>query len=169
MFSQLYEQLKGEDIFKPKSEEEVAQDILIQAKATKNDDGSYDTEGDVDLSRLNLIKIPVKFRYVGGYFDCGYNKLTSLEGAPQKVGEGFSCGYNKLTSLEGAPEYVGGWFICNLNYLTSLKGAPQKVGGNFLCSSNKLISLEGIGEVKGMIFCGGNPVSRKELLATIGR
>jgi len=148
MFSQLYEQLKADDIFKPKSEEEVAQDILIQLKATKNEDGSYDIEGDVGLTNSNLTKISIKFRYVSGDFYCSWNNLTSLEGAPKLVGGSFYCRGNKLTTLEGAPE---------------------KVGGDFYCSSNKLISLKGIGEVRGRIVCDSNPVSEKELLATIGR
>jgi len=126
--------------------EEVIQDILLQAKAIKNEDGSYDVEGNVDLSGLGLTKLPIKFRYVS---------------------EGFYCCTNKLTSLEGAPQIVDGDFLCHNNNLTSLEGAPKEVSGNFLCSSNNLTSLKGIGEVKGKIFCGGNPVSREELLKTI--
>jgi len=127
MFSQLYEQLKGEDIFKPKSMEEVIQDIISGPGVIKNDDGSYDVEGSVNLTDLDLTKIPIKFRYVGEHFDCGYNKLTSLE------------------------------------------DAPKEVGWDFYCSGNDLTTLKGIGEVKGEIYCGGNPVSEKELLKTIGR
>ena len=44
--------------------------------------------------------------------DC--TKLTSLEGAPEKVGEDFYCHVcDKLESLEGAPEKIGGDLICN--------------------------------------------------------
>jgi len=60
-------------------------------------------------------KLLVQFKRVGGSFDCGDNKLTSLQGAPQEVGEDFSCSYNKLTSLEGAPQEVGGDFHCSDN------------------------------------------------------
>ena len=43
------------------------------------------------------------------------------------------CDY--LTSLEGAPEKVGGDFFCrDCNSLTSLEGAPKKIGGK-LCSN----------------------------------
>ena len=35
--------------------------------------------------------------------DFSYNKLKSLEGAPEKCNE-FNCSYNELTSLEGAPK-----------------------------------------------------------------
>ena len=79
--------------------------------------------------------------------------LTSLKGAPQKVGGDFKCDFNKLSSLEEAPQEVGWSFDCSDNYLTSLEGAPQKVGRNFDCSNNPdLHSLEGIGKVRGMIY-----------------
>ena len=59
-------------------------------------------------------------------FDCIY--LTSLEGAPKKVGRVFKCGRCKsLTSLKGAPEEVGDYFSCAYcDSLTSLEGAPKK-------------------------------------------
>ena len=41
-------------------------------------------------------------------FYCPYNKLTSLEGAPQSVGGSFRCRYNKLTSLKGFPMEIKG-------------------------------------------------------------
>ena len=61
-------------------------------------------------------------------FDCRFNKLTSLKGAPEKVGREFICRHNNLTSLEGAPERVGREFDCSDNKLTSLEGAPKKAG-----------------------------------------
>ena len=84
----------------------------ILSRSTKNADGSIDVHGDVDLYRLNLKKIPLKFNKVSGYFDCSYNNLTSLEGAPKEVGGAFWCTNNQLTSLEGCPKEVGGDFIC---------------------------------------------------------
>ena len=47
----------------------------------------------------------------------------------------FNCSNcTSLTSLEGAPEKVGGDFNCShCNSLTSLKGAPKEVGGDFYC------------------------------------
>ncbi len=64
--------------------------------------------GDVNLSELNLTKLPINFTEVGGSFWCVNNKLTSLEGAPIEVGGNFYCSNNELTSLKGAPEKVGG-------------------------------------------------------------
>ena len=67
--------------------------------------------GDVDLSGMGLTKIPINFTEVRGIFDCSHNQLTSLEGAPRKVGRHFYCYENELTSLEGQPESIGGRII----------------------------------------------------------
>ena len=129
--------------------------------------------GYVNLSGLDLRKIPITFGRVGGDFYCGYNKFTSLTGAPEKVGGNFYCVSNRLTSLEGAPEKVGGSFNCSGNQLTSLEGAPREVGGNFYCDNNKLTSLEGAPEKVGESFyCWGNPeeftVADVKAVSTVG-
>ena len=82
---------------------------------TINDDGSIDVNGDVDLYDAGLTKLPLKFGFVGGYFDCRYNNLTTLEGGPREVGGDFNCSRNKLTTLEGGPRQVGGYFDCSCN------------------------------------------------------
>ena len=56
-----------------------------------NPDGSIDVNGNVDLSYMGLTKIPLKFNKVNGWFDCSYNKLTSLEGCPKEVEWSFYC------------------------------------------------------------------------------
>jgi len=101
---------------------------------------------DVDLRSLYLEKLPdfLEDVIVKGDFYCPYNSLTSLKGAPKKVGGDFYCHNNSLTSLEGAPKEVGGSFLCPYNSLTSLEGAPKEVGGYFFCSYNSLTSLEGL-------------------------
>jgi len=68
---------------------------------------------------------------VKGDFDCSDDDLTSLKGAPEKIGGWFNCSLNKLTTLEGAPKSVGGRFSCWGNNLKTLNGAPEKVGGEF--------------------------------------
>lgn len=159
MNTKLYENL--EDIFKPMSdedkkilhkydpsdEEKVVKKIKTQG-AYQNEDGSWSCDGDVDIPRMELTTIPVRFRDVGGDFACSDNQLTSLEGCPKQVGGNFNCGYNQLTSLKGGPKYVGGFFDCY---------------------NNQLITLVGVGKVGGKIFCKDNPVDEKKLLATIGR
>ena len=126
--------------------------------------GLVDVKGDFDVSRQDLVNMNgIKFGKVSGKFDCSYNKLTSLKGAPQEVGGGFYCYSNDLTSLEGAPQEVGWGFDCSYNKLTSLKGAPQKVGWDFYCYQNKLTSLEGAPqEVGGHFSCFGNNLTSLE-------
>ena len=92
-------------------------------------------KGNVDLIGLGLTKIPINFTEVDGNFDCSWNQLSDLVGAPVKVGRNFDCSYNKLTSLEGGPKEVGESFDCEDNQLTSLEGAPVKVGGSFWCGN----------------------------------
>ena len=114
---------------------EKKQDFLDWLKKRKHEvhsDGSVSVEGRVNLTYLDLVRIPFKFRVVEGYFYCGYNNLTSLEGAPINVGGDFACRDNNLTSLEGAPINVGGNFYCYNNKLTSLEGAPEVIKGAFV-------------------------------------
>jgi len=122
--------------------------------------GFVDVEGNFAYyeirSRLEDFK-GIKFNKVSGNFSCSEEKLTSLEGAPQKVGGDFNCSWNKLTSLAGGPKEVGGDFNCEYNKLTSLEGAPKKVGGDFICLNNSLTNLEGAPqEVGGVFNCSGN-------------
>ena len=70
--------------------------------------------GSLDLSNMGLTELPdLSAVTVTGDFYCGFNRLTSLQGAPQSVGGNFSCIYNQLTSLQGAPQSVGGNFMCD--------------------------------------------------------
>jgi len=126
--------------------------------------GLVDVEGDFKFSSENLVDMyGIKFGKVSGNFNCSWNKLTSLKGAPQEVGGGFYCHYSKLTSLEGAPQKVGVDFDCSYNRLTSLEGAPQKVSSNFSCIGNKLTSLKGAPqEVGGMFHCSENKLTSLE-------
>jgi hypothetical protein len=81
-----------------------------------------------------------------GYFSCDHcNSLTSLEGAPERVGMDFDCNNCKLLkTLEGAPKECNDFKCSWCESLTSLKGAPEKVGGFFNCMGCKsLRTLEG--------------------------
>jgi hypothetical protein len=147
---------------------------------TINSDGTIDVIGDVDLFYCHLIKLPLKFGKVTGNFNCGNNKLTSLEGSPREVVGGFYCQSNQLTTLKGSPIKVGGDFTCTSNKLISLEGCTKKVGGTFTCYNNQLTSLIGCPEIigrnfycdnnnikdfkgiseffDGKFYCGGNPI-----------
>jgi len=170
-FNKLYEEIikKDHPIFKPASKEELKRrkdtkfqrwldEEIESGNITKNSDGTYDAKDDIDISRMDLTKIPIQFNKVNGHFRCSGNYLTSLGGAPKEV-DGFDCSRNKLTSLEGAPKEVNG-FSCSFNYLTSLKGCPEKVNRLFACSSNYLTSLEGAPkEVNGEFICSRNDLT----------
>ena len=130
---------------------------------TINDDYTIDVAGKVSFYYMGLSKLPLKFNRVSGYFDCSFNKLTTLEGGPKEVDADFHCCDNQLTTLEGGPEYVGGNFICDDNKLTTLKGGPEEVGKNFVCSKNKLTSLEGSPKKVGWYFdCQYNQLTTLE-------
>ena len=126
--------------------------------------GLVDVDGDFRCSDQGLSDFNgVRFGRVKGDFDCTNNQLTSLEGAPEKVGGDFNCRNNQLTSLEGAPQEVGGDFYCDNNQLTTLEGAPREVGGYFSCENNQLSSLEGAPqEVRGDFWCHNNQLTTLE-------
>lgn len=76
-----------------------------------NKDGTIDVNGDVDLEKRNLIKIPFKFSRVEGDFYCNDNRLISLEGAPRHLGGSICLSNNRLTSLKHFPENIFGHLI----------------------------------------------------------
>ena len=54
---------------------------------TINNKGEVDVDGDVNLMRKGLTEIPsfIQFGTIKGNFDCSYNNLMYLKGAPKKV------------------------------------------------------------------------------------
>jgi hypothetical protein len=77
--------------------------------------GLVDVDGGFDCCTQGLTDFKgVRFGVVTGSFYCSGNKITSLEGAPLKVGGSFECSHNALTSLEGAPQEVAS-FYCYAN------------------------------------------------------
>ena len=144
--------------------------------------GLVDIEGDFRVHRQDLTDFKgVRFGKVDGNFDCSYNRITSLDGAPQEVGNNFYCYDNQLTtldegpsivkwdyncslinlvSLNGAPKLVNGYFDCSRNFLTSLEDAPDWVGGYLAFSRNQIVSLEGLPKYIGRsLELQENPVS----------
>ena len=88
-----------------------------------------------DCNSFRIIK-------VSGYFNCSYNKLTSLKGSPKEVESFFTCYDNNLNDLKYAPNRIGAWFDCSVNNLKNLKNSPTCVS-LFFCEGNPLESLEG--------------------------
>jgi len=117
--------------------------------------GAPETVGRSFLCLLNSVKslegLPENMS-VGGEFDCSYNKLTSLVGAPKIIVGNFRCTGNDLKSLEGAPQTVGGDFTCSSSGLITLEGGPKTVGGTFSCSENYIRNLKGAPETVGGDF-----------------
>lgn len=75
-----------------------------------NEDGTVNVDGSVCTKMDDKFdKLPVKFKKVQGYFNCGYNDLLTLEGCPEVYGN-FYCYCNLLTSLEFSPKIVTGDF-----------------------------------------------------------
>jgi hypothetical protein len=103
---------------------------------TINPDNTIDVNGDVDLWNMlgDMTKLPVKFKKVSGYFDCSWNKLTTLDGCPDYVGGSFECEHNKVL-LKNGPKYVGGYLHCD--YLThDILGNVQ---GDIVCFNKRLV------------------------------
>jgi hypothetical protein len=120
----------------------------IQGTYTIND-GIIDVDGNVNLARLKIDKIPFKFGKVTGDFYCNNNNLNSLDGSPYEVGGDLSANINRLISLEGGPKKVGGNYHClgqdfsNILTLISLKGSPLEVGGYINCKKNNICNFYG--------------------------
>ena len=60
----------------------------------------------INLNGNKLKIIDVKFNKVYGWFNCSYNKLTSLKGCPEMVDGHFWCNNNELKSLKGCPKII---------------------------------------------------------------
>lgn len=140
---------------------------LDPRKASLNDNGTVDYEGDVHLFDRGLTNLAseegFKFGRVTGNFICDGNLLTTLDGAPYIVSDSFICDGNLLTWLVGSPYYVGGNFLCSDNRLTSLEGAPKSIEGGFFCYRNQLTSLKGSPRIIKIDFdCSGNRLKSLE-------
>src|SRR5574343_122005 len=126
--------------------------------------GLVDVDVNVNLSNLQLDKLPLNFGKVSGSFYCGNNNLSSLESAPKVVGGIFYCPLNNLTTLHGCPKEVGADFNCGYNNLTTLQGSPKEVGGDFYCEYNNLTSLKGASqEIGGIFYYKSNPLPEEIL------
>ncbi len=130
---------------------------------TVNSNNSVDVDGGVKFWNKRLESIPLNFNIVNGYFECGYNYLTSLKGCPVRVGNGFSCRNNDLTSLQYSPRFMeNGNFHCGWNKIESLQYCTELIRGRFYCDYNKLTSLQYHPTVYGKFFCHSNQINTFE-------
>ena len=123
-----------------------------------------------NISRTrNLTSLEGAPKKVGGSFYCNdCTSLTSLEGAPEEVEETFSCSWcNSLTNLKGAPKTCHSFLCYDCESLTSLEGAPEEVSGDFYCNScKKLTSFKGAPKKIGANFRASGCVGIKK--STVG-
>lgn len=90
----------------------------------KQEDGTIFVRGGIELQNKGLTVLPdLSNVVVEGWFDCSYNNLTSLKGAPRKC-KVFNCRNNKLESIEYASK-VDSLFYCQENNLTHLEPVPE--------------------------------------------
>jgi hypothetical protein len=124
------------------------------------ENGLWNSDRNINLSEMNLTKLPLKFGKIMGNFWCFNNKLTSLKGAPYSIGENFDCSRNRLKNLENTPTLLGSYFDCSRNQLTSLLGCPAVINGNFWCDRNQLTNLVGAPtKVDGVFDCSKNKIT----------
>jgi hypothetical protein len=138
--------IKNWNLFKESNLDEKSKIIELCKKYdienyTINDDLSIDVDGNVIFHNIKLKEIPLKFNRVSGYFNCRFNKLTSLYNSPQWVGGNFYCYNNKLTSLEYLPKYIGGDIHCDGNKIWSFGGIPDNFRGELYCSGNPIANI----------------------------
>ena len=71
----------------------------------------YDCDGDIEISKDIVYdgKLKIRFGKVSGFFRCCDGNLTTLEGAPQKVGGDFYCSNNpNLVLPKKKPSWLKG-------------------------------------------------------------
>ena len=92
-----------------------------KSRVTIDNNGLIDVEGSVYLPITEKMKkIPFDFGTVNGSFHCNNLGLTTLEGAPNKVGESFICHSNNLTSFNGCPKKIGDLLDISNNNLSDV-------------------------------------------------
>jgi len=106
-------------------------------------DNTWSSRGDLIIQKYEFTKLPLQFGHIQGSFNCNFNQLTSLEGAPKVVDGHFSANNNQLTNLEHLPQKIGGSILLEENELTCIQGLPETVNNTLSLFSNKLTSLEG--------------------------
>jgi hypothetical protein len=127
------------------------------------ENGEKVIRGSVDFSYQQLTELPdlSDVKVLGG-FNCSYNRLQTLKGAPKYVSGNFYCNSNQLQTLEGAPKHIGVFFSCDNNsQLTTLKGLPKYIGGD-LCWHDTKVTMEDFYENLLLSDVKGNPMYQDE-------
>jgi hypothetical protein len=109
-----------------------------------NSDLTVSVKNSVDLGKAKLTHIPIKFKYVDGYFTCADNSLSNLEFCPDVITSFLDVSSNKLTNLKGVSKTIGTNLICHDNFITTLMYAPEEVGKSILCNFNLVDSVDNL-------------------------
>ena len=133
-----------------------------------NDDLSIDVYTNVNLFRLGLKELPLKFNNVWGYFNCNMNNLTTLKGSPKICQDSFHCSQNNLTSLEYLPKQINGYLDLSYNNLTNLEGI-NNIKGLIILYGNPLKSLDGYDEYDKLKHHEIKKLIRKQKLKIISK
>jgi hypothetical protein len=136
--------MKMTELFETQSAQQV-RDIFngffdLHGSFTVRPDNLIIVYGNCSLTK-RIECLPVKFSKVTGDFGCSSQGLTSLVGAPARVGGYFFCSNNNLKSLVGAPVYVEKGVRCYTNPLESLEGFPKELFGSFTCTWSSNLPL----------------------------
>ena len=126
-FQNLYESIGSLDPIKFLTPEQIEWcNKHIEGEWSVNDKGEVTIDGHIKFKDKTFERFEVQFADTNYNFDCsGCTKLTTLEGAPQKVLT-FNCsGCTSLTTLQGAPQEAALFNCSGCTSLTSLQGAPQ--------------------------------------------
>ena len=103
---------------------------------TINPDGNVDVDGNVDLSYMKLVKIPLKFNRVDGSFFVMGNSLSNLDNSPVEVNGHFDCYDCSITSLIGSPIIVGKDLILTDNPISIIDSSIEVRGDIHIDDTN---------------------------------
>ena len=120
-------------------------DDHVKRKWKLNADGVVDVDGDFNCLNKGISDFKgIVFGKVGGYFDCSYNKLTSLEGVPKEVGEVFYLVNNEGVSSETLIVVFRKMIESKLDYSNVLKSLWKEIpiGDKILLYSSDLDWVE---------------------------
>src|SRR3989339_2086464 len=122
---------------------------LLDTKIEQLPIGLMEVKGGLNISQNYSLKLNGYPKRVGGYFECNYSNLSSLQRMPEKVGGGISLEYNKISSLDGLPDKVTGDLSLSNNQLENLDGISKEVSEDLsFTENNQLTSLEALRGIK---------------------
>ncbi len=101
---------------------------------------------DLVLSCMGLSELPdLTTVEVRGNLYLDHNNLTSLIGAPAKIGRSLFADHNRLKTLQGCPQIVPMLFSVDYNNLETLEHGPIRTKG-YNCRNNFLQTLHHIAQ-----------------------